>query len=257
MSIKSSRVFVFAISTLLAACSPKPSNESTAVWRAEPPATPTQTVTSTATAQTSVTSGAGSSSTSTAPIASSDTKVEIASKPGDTANGASRKPATKEDLKTVPENQRVLSPDELKHQQVLSQQVLDPNRFRTAHWQDKPMVPAAYEIAKSRPDMLERLFCYCGCDLTEKHRTLLDCFTDKDEHGSTCSECIDEAFLANTLYKKGSTMARIQEMVDEEFCTKYPFPPSERTQTYRNYLARRLYTASTEPSCGDNYRKEE
>ncbi len=160
------------------------------------------------------------------------------------------------ELRRVPEKERRQSSSETAHKEALAAKVLDPKRFRTEHWQDKPMVPVSYEIAKKRPDVLERLFCYCGCDLTEHHKTLLDCFTDTDEHGSTCSECIDEAFLADRLYKDGATMARIQQMVDEEFCPKYPFAPSERTATYRSYLARRLYTNSTEPSCGENYRKE-
>lgn len=160
------------------------------------------------------------------------------------------------DMKKVPEKDRKLSKAEITDKDALVSKVLDPQRFRTKRFEDKPQVPAAYDIAKKHPDVLKRLFCYCGCDRTEQHVTLLDCFTDPDEHGSTCSECIDEAFLADRLLRDGATMARIQEMVDEQFCTKYPFSPAERTKTYKNYLAQRLYTDSKDPICGDNYSKE-
>lgn len=162
----------------------------------------------------------------------------------------------KEALKTVPEKERKLSASEQKEKDELVAKVLDPARFRTEKWQDRPTVPAAYTIAKKHPDILQRLFCYCGCDLTEKHVTLLDCFTDTDEHGATCSECIDEAFLADRLFKDGATMARIQQIVDEQFCPKYPFSPNERTKTYKAYLAKRLYTDSKEPICGNQYSGE-
>ena len=160
-------------------------------------------------------------------------------------------------LRTVPEKERKLDGTEAAHKDELIAKVLDPARFRTVKWQDKPTVPAAYAIAKKHPDILERLFCYCGCDLTEKHVTLLDCFTDSDEHGASCSECIDEAFLADQLFRDGATMSRIQQIVDEQFCPKYPFAPGERTKTYKTYLTtKRLYTSSSEPICGERFSGE-
>lgn len=179
----------------------------------------------------------------------------------DTTAGGKTAPRTggdaADDLRKVPEKERKLSKAETVRKEQLIAKVLEPARFRTAKWQDKPTVPAAYAIAKKHPDILERLFCYCGCDLTENHVTLLDCFTDSDEHGASCSECIDEAFLADQLFRDGATMARIQQIVDEQFCPKYPFAPSERTKTYKTYLtAKRLYTSSTEPICGKTYSGE-
>ncbi|MBY0549165.1 MAG: PCYCGC domain-containing protein [Candidatus Obscuribacterales bacterium] len=160
-------------------------------------------------------------------------------------------------MRKIPEKERNLDEAETARKEQLIAKVLDPARFRTAKWQDRPTVPAAYAIAKKHPDILERLFCYCGCDLTERHVTLLDCFTDSDEHGASCSECIDEAFLADQLFRDGATMARIQQIVDEQFCPKYPFAPSERTKTYKTYLtAKRLYTSSTEPICGAKFSGE-
>src|SRR5580692_603585 len=44
---------------------------------------------------------------------------------------------------------------------------------------------AGYTAAAQIPDICEKLFCYCGCDSTDKHQSLLDCFTS--DHGADCS----------------------------------------------------------------------
>jgi len=42
---------------------------------------------------------------------------------------------------------------------------------------------AAYEAAAEIPQVLAEVKCYCGCDKSQSHRNLLDCFVDT--HGST------------------------------------------------------------------------
>lgn len=39
-----------------------------------------------------------------------------------------------------------------------------------------------YQVAKEIPDVLERIRCYCGCDVSPGHQNNLDCFSD--EHGA-------------------------------------------------------------------------
>ena len=41
----------------------------------------------------------------------------------------------------------------------------------------------AYGVAREIPDVLDRLYCYCGCDRSVGHKTLLSCYTDN--HGAT------------------------------------------------------------------------
>lgn len=41
----------------------------------------------------------------------------------------------------------------------------------------------AYQAAAEIPQVLAGLACYCGCDKSQGHRNLLDCFVDT--HGST------------------------------------------------------------------------
>ena len=40
----------------------------------------------------------------------------------------------------------------------------------------------AYKIAAEIPEVLADVSCYCGCDKSQGHRNLLDCFVD--DHGA-------------------------------------------------------------------------
>jgi hypothetical protein len=44
-------------------------------------------------------------------------------------------------------------------------------------------VREAYKAAAEIPDVLAGVTCYCGCDKSQGHRNLLDCFVD--DHGAT------------------------------------------------------------------------
>ena len=48
---------------------------------------------------------------------------------------------------------------------------LDPARF-------VGKAEATHRIAREIPDLLDQLYCYCGCDKNQGHKTLLSCFTD-------------------------------------------------------------------------------
>jgi len=41
---------------------------------------------------------------------------------------------------------------------------------------------AAYQVAREIPETLAQIYCYCRCDQTVGHRSLVDCFSDA--HGS-------------------------------------------------------------------------
>jgi hypothetical protein len=118
-------------------------------------------------------------------------------------------------------------------------QVLDPNQFFG-------MAMIGYAAAKAAPEVMENLFCYCGCDLTDSHISLLDCFTSI--HGVDCSICQEEAQIALKLHKQGMPMPKIQRRIDEEFARQYPF--EEDTPTYTKYKAKRLWIKSDAKSGG-------
>jgi hypothetical protein len=44
-------------------------------------------------------------------------------------------------------------------------------------------VREAYKAAAEVPDVMAGVTCYCGCDKSQGHRNLLDCFVD--DHGAT------------------------------------------------------------------------
>lgn len=37
---------------------------------------------------------------------------------------------------------------------------------------------AAHRVAGEIPDVLDQLYCYCGCDKHQGHKSLLSCYTD-------------------------------------------------------------------------------
>ena len=39
-------------------------------------------------------------------------------------------------------------------------------------------VRQAYQVAADMPEVLAELNCHCGCDRSQGHRNLLDCFSD-------------------------------------------------------------------------------
>jgi hypothetical protein len=96
---------------------------------------------------------------------------------------------------------------------------------------------AGYVAAKACPEVIDKLFCYCGCDLGESHNTLLDCFIS--DHGAYCDDCQEEAILAQRLHKDGVSMKEIQETVDKKFSKHYPF--TKHSPRYQKYLDSRLY----------------
>ncbi len=93
-------------------------------------------------------------------------------------------------------------------------QVLDPNNY-------VGQVKAGYAAAKEIPEICAKLFCYCGCDLTDCHGSLLDCFTS--DHGVDCHICQEESILALNFHRKGKSLAEIQKYIDKRYAKEYPF----------------------------------
>jgi Protein of unknown function with PCYCGC motif len=79
---------------------------------------------------------------------------------------------------------------------------LDPNNFQGP-------VREAYEVAEKDPALLAQLHCYCGCDVTDGHKNLLDCF--RDTHGSTCAICCGEARDAESMASRGMAIEQIRD----------------------------------------------
>lgn len=93
-----------------------------------------------------------------------------------------------------------------------------PDYVRHAH----PRVAEAYRYALERPDVIEWMPCYCGCE-GMGHRSNLDCFLRSrmaggavafEEHASFCDICIETALLAKQRLAEGRSLAEIRAEVD-------------------------------------------
>lgn len=88
-----------------------------------------------------------------------------------------------------------------------------------------------YEFAVARPEVLKFMPCYCGCGLTQKHDSNLDCFiagVDSNggmiftNHASYCDICLEIARDARDLLQKGKSLAEIRSYVDRVHGEKGP-----------------------------------
>jgi hypothetical protein len=86
-------------------------------------------------------------------------------------------------------------------------QVLDPQRFSS------PEVRHGYWVARQIPQVLNKLYCWCGCENRGEHRSNLQCF--EDEMAQNCPVCLGTAEIAYDMTSKGITdAAKIQAAVD-------------------------------------------
>ncbi len=104
----------------------------------------------------------------------------------------------------------------------------------SAEWQE------AYAFALARPDVLQWLPCYCGCE-GMGHRSNLDCFFQRrevkgtytyEEHASFCDICVKTANMASQMLQQGKTMVQVRAAVDSTYGggaapgTDTPLPPA-------------------------------
>jgi uncharacterized protein with PCYCGC motif len=79
---------------------------------------------------------------------------------------------------------------------------LDPDLFTD------PVVQNAYAVAARVKKALYQQPCYCHCDRSQGHKSLLDCFASK--HGAGCGTCIYEDLYTFEQSGKGKSAAQIR-----------------------------------------------
>lgn len=97
-----------------------------------------------------------------------------------------------------------------------------------------------YAAAKAIPEVCSKIFCYCGCDITDGHNCLLDCFTSR--HGVDCHICQEESLQALRMHRDEEPLVNIQKNIDENYSNRYPF--KEESPALKKYKATRLWTQS-------------
>lgn len=98
---------------------------------------------------------------------------------------------------------------------------LSPSQFTNV------VVQNAYAISARVKKILYQQPCYCHCDRSQGHGSLLDCFAGK--HAAGCDICIREGFYAYEQSKKGKSTAQIRAGIEhgewqQVDLTKYQTP---------------------------------
>lgn len=105
-----------------------------------------------------------------------------------------------------------------------------PATMNPAEFSD-PVVKNAYALAARDKKLLYQQPCYCYCDRSQGHGSLLDCFTGK--HAAVCSTCLLEALYVHEEARKGRTAAQIRQSIQagewqKLDATKYKTYPAPR-----------------------------
>ena len=96
----------------------------------------------------------------------------------------------------------------------------------------QPVEQNAYAVAARIKKVLYQEPCYCHCDRSQGHASLLDCFVSR--HAAGCNICMKEDFYAYEQFRKSKTAAQIREGIkrgewDKVDMTKYqPALPAEQ-----------------------------
>ena len=85
-------------------------------------------------------------------------------------------------------------------------ETLSPSQFSNA------VVQNAYALAARVKRVLYQQPCYCHCDRSQGHTSLLDCFAST--HGSNCGVCMREALYSYEQTQKGKTPAQIRTGIE-------------------------------------------
>ncbi len=87
---------------------------------------------------------------------------------------------------------------------------LDPASFKD------PETRKAYQVARDKPVLLEKMACYCGCmGSVEDHTSNLECFADN--HGQGCALCRRIALEAAEMDARGIPADKIKREIDNRY----------------------------------------
>lgn len=75
-----------------------------------------------------------------------------------------------------------------------------------------PFAQNAYRLAARIKKVLYQEPCYCHCDRSQGHGSLLDCYTGN--HAAECGTCEREAFYAYEQTRKGKSAVQIREGIE-------------------------------------------
>ncbi len=93
------------------------------------------------------------------------------------------------------------------------------------------LIAEVYEFAGRRPDILEFVPCFCGCE-TAGHRANSHCFVQSrntdgtveawEPHGMGCAVCIDVARDSMQMHASGATVRDIRAAIESKYASRFP-----------------------------------
>jgi len=90
--------------------------------------------------------------------------------------------------------------------------IMPPEKVR-AH----PEAVAAFDDARTIPEILDGIRCQCGCADQEGMRSLLSCYEGDDAMAVHCDICQGQARLASRLHGKGQSLDQIRAAIDARY----------------------------------------
>ena len=93
-----------------------------------------------------------------------------------------------------------------------------------------PYAQNGYYLASRFREVLYQQPCYCYCDHSLGHGSLLDCYTKPDKHAAICQTCLMETFFVDEEARAGKTAAEIRKEIirgdwNRVNMAKYSSPP--------------------------------
>lgn len=86
-----------------------------------------------------------------------------------------------------------------------------PTLIPATNFRRYPLVERAYQDAAEVPGVFAQQPCYCHCDKSAGHHSLLDCYAS--DHAAGCLICIKEALLVEQMTQRGKSPAEIRQAI--------------------------------------------
>jgi hypothetical protein len=77
-------------------------------------------------------------------------------------------------------------------------------------------VIAIFDSVREIPQIVDGIFCYCGCADLDGHYSLLSCY-EQDGMAQGCQICQGEGRMVSEMHRKGKTLSQIRDAIDRNF----------------------------------------
>ena len=79
-----------------------------------------------------------------------------------------------------------------------------------------PDVVRIFDMVREIPQVVDGIYCHCGCAELDGNYSLLSCYEDGGM-AQACQVCQGEGRLAYEMHRKGKTLSEIRAAIDRNF----------------------------------------